>query len=167
MRMLNAALVRPDQPSFELRGHEVDAQHDLVSRIGAIAYNDADNQPPPTRCSHAAVGVDHRSRHNDVPDKRYQRLRRYVFDAPQADTTNAAPALFGRHHSDRLGFSSRPRLPCSALPTWVSSTSISEATPPPFDLLERFVPLATLGARNDDSNRSAPALGAISTPRRP
>ena len=41
MRMLNAALVSSDQPSFEQRGHEVDARHDFVSRIGAIAH-DAD-----------------------------------------------------------------------------------------------------------------------------
>src|SRR5208283_3218038 len=111
MRMLNAALVSSDQPSFEQRGHEVDARHDFVSRIGAIAY-DADVVPITSRrqpvVATPAVGVDHRPRRHDVPDKRYQGVRRYIFDAPQADTTNAAPALFGRHSDDRLGFGSPP-----------------------------------------------------------
>ncbi len=111
MRMLNAALVSSDQPSFEQRGHEVDARHDFVSRIGAIAY-DADVVPITSRrqpvVATPAVGVDHRPRRHDVPDKRYQGVRRYIFDAPQADTTNAAPALFGRRSDDRLGFGSPP-----------------------------------------------------------
>src|SRR5208337_3442496 len=83
----------------------------FVSRIGAIAY-DADVAPITSRrqpvVATPAVGVDHRPRHNDVPDKRYQGVRRYIFDAPQADTTNSAPALFGRHSDDRLGFGSPP-----------------------------------------------------------
>jgi hypothetical protein len=52
-----------------------------------------------------------------------------------------------QHLRCRRGFPAGP---------WYKARLTSEATP--FDLLDCFVPLAALGARNDDSNRSAPAL---------
>ena len=105
MRMLNAALVSSDQPSFEQRGHEGDARHDFVSRIGAIAY-DADVAPITSRRQPSvwiiAPGTT-TSRTNvirvsaDTSSMRRRRIR-----------PNSAPALFGRHSDDRLGFGSPP-----------------------------------------------------------
>jgi hypothetical protein len=48
--------------------------------------------------------------------------------------------------------------PDGLAPSLREKRSNPEAAPSPFDLLDGFVPLATLGDRNDHSNRSAPDL---------
>ena len=106
MLVLDAALVRADQPSLEERGDVVDARHDLVSRI-ATAADDSDlmlvagrRQPG---IAAPSIGVDHRPGHHGALDEGEQAVRGQVLDASQADATDAATALLGRYRNDSLG----------------------------------------------------------------
>ena len=106
MLVLDAALVRADQPPLEQRGDHVDARHDLVRRFRP-ALDDGDlvlvagRRQPGVALS--SVGVNHRTGHHGTLDEGAQAVRGHILDAPKADAADAAAALLGRHRDDGLG----------------------------------------------------------------
>ena len=120
MLVLDAALMRSDQPSLEQRRDVVNAGHDLVGRIETAA-DDGDlmlvagrRQPS---IAAPAVGVDGRSGHGDSLNEGDQTVRRHVRDVAQTDAANATTALLCRHRDNGLVLGLTARFPSSGPPT--------------------------------------------------
>ena len=88
MLMLDATLVSTDQPSLEQRGDEVDARHDFVRRVGAVA-EDRDLMLVTGRrqsgITPPAVGVNHRPALHSALDEGKQAVCRDISDLLKAD----------------------------------------------------------------------------------
>src|SRR5271165_2173902 len=95
MLMLDATLVSTDQPSLEQRGDEVDARHDFVRRVGAVA-EDRDLMLVTGRrqsgITSPAVGVNHRPALHSALDEGKQTVCRDISDLLKADAAKQVPA---------------------------------------------------------------------------
>src|SRR5271166_6020829 len=117
MLMLDATLVSTDQPSLEQRGDEVDARHDFVRRVGAVA-EDRDLMLVTGRrqsgITSPAVGVNHRPALHSALDEGKQTVCRDISDLLKADAAKPPAVLLDCYGDDglALGFSAS----CTAIP---------------------------------------------------
>src|SRR5580700_8989230 len=105
MLMLDATLVSTDQPSLEQRGDEVDARHDFVRRVGAVA-EDRDLMLV-TGCRQSgitspAVGVNHRPALHSALDEGKQTVCRDISDLLKADAAKPPAVLLDCYGDDGL-----------------------------------------------------------------
>src|SRR5208283_88293 len=110
MLMLDATLVSTDQPSLEQRGDEVDARHDFVRWVGAVA-EDRDLMLVTGRrqsgITSPAVGVNHRPALHNGLDEGKQAICRDISDLLKADAAKPPAVLLDCYGDDglALGFS--------------------------------------------------------------